>query len=221
MWCALAVPVQATASCGNRVRRADTTVVDSMPFARSVYARRMEKRMKRWQRIIPSHYKLQFAGSIGVASLGAGWTYGRKDQWETDLMLGILPKFESNEGKAVFTLKQSYIPWNVRLGHSNFTFKPFTVGLFFSSILNDEFWAGEPDRYPSGYYGFSTRVRINLCMGQRFTYYIPEHKRTHARGVSLYYEFSACDTDFCTFFGDRCIKFRQIVSLALGMKLHI
>lgn len=219
--CLITVPADAMTLSPGIHGVADTLTVGDEPFARSVYERRIEKRMKRWQRILPSHYKVQFAGSIGVVSLGCGWTYGKRDRWETDLMLGVLPKFESDEGKAVFTLRQSYIPWRVRLGHSHFVYKPFTVGLFFSSILNDEFWTGEPDRYPSGYYGFSTRLRINLCMGQRFTYYVPEHKRLYARGISFYYEFSACDTDFCTFFGDRCIKFKDIVSLALGVKLHI
>lgn len=187
----------------------------------SVYERRAEKRMTRWQRMIPSHYKAQFAGSIGVASLGLGWTYGKNDQWETDMMLGYLPKFESAEGKAIFSLKESYIPWKVYIGQSGFTFKPFTCGLFLSSVLNSDFWLNEPSRYPNGYYGFSTRIRANIFIGQRFTFYRPEEKRTHAKGISVYYELSACDTDLCTFFGDRCIKFKDIMSLALGIKLHL
>lgn len=190
-------------------------------FEPSVYERRMEKRIRRWQRLIPSHYKMQYAGSIGVVSLGPGWTYGRSNQWETDLMFGFLPRFESEEAKVLFTLRQSYIPWNIRLGKSDFALKPFSCGLFFSSVLNHNFWVSEPDRYPGGYYGFSTRVRANFFMGQRLTYYRPDEKRAFAQGVSLYYEISACDTDLLTCFGDRCIKFKNIISLALGLKVHM
>lgn len=58
-------------------------------------------------------------------------------------------------------------------------------------------------------------------MGQRITYCRPNEKRTFAQGISLYYEFSACDTDLITCFGDRCIKFKDIISLAIGLKVHL
>ncbi|MCM1108819.1 MAG: hypothetical protein NC388_07165 [Clostridium sp.] len=204
----------------------DTCIADS-PYEpqgkaiQSVYERRIEKRIRRWQRFIPSHYKAQFAGSIGAAAIGPGWTYGRHDQWETDVLIGFLPKANSSVGKAVFTLKESYIPWNIRMGRSNFTVKPLTCGLFLSSVLNSQFWVSEPDRYPSGYYGFSTRIRLNICLGQRFSYYFPERTRTYAQGISVYYELGACDTDLLTFFGDRCIPFKEILSLGIGVKVHM
>ncbi len=187
----------------------------------SVYERRMIKRMRRWQRLIPRHYKMQFAGSIGVVSLGAGWTYGRSDQWETDLMFGFLPKFESEEAKIVFTVRQSYIPWKIALGDRGFAYRPLSCGVFFSSVLNHNFWVSEPGRYPGGYYGFSTRLRANIFAGQRIGYYRPDDKRVLAQGISLYYEFSTCDTDLITCFGDRNVKFKDIISLAVGVKVHL
>lgn len=195
--------------------------LDETEFDPSVYERRKVKRIHRWERLIPSHYKVQFAGSIGMFSIGPGWTYGRSNQWETDLMFGFLPKFESDEMKLVFTIRESYVPWNLQIGHSDYAFKPLTCGLFLSSVLNHDFWVSEPGRYPGGYYGFSTRIRSNLFLGQRITYYRPEAKRTFAQGLSLYYELSVCDTDLLTFFGDKCIKFKEILSLALGLKLHL
>lgn len=189
--------------------------------AASLYERHMDRRMRRWQRLIPNHYKMQYAGSIGVVSAGPGWTYGRSRQWETDLMFGLLPRFESEEVKLVFALRQSYVPWDIRLVDYDFSWKPFSCGLFFSSVLNHNFWVSEPERYPGGYYGFSTRLRANFFMGQRITYCRPNEKRTFAQGISLYYEFSACDTDLITCFGDRCIKFKDIISLAIGLKVHL
>lgn len=77
------------------------------------------------------------------------------------------------------------------------------------------------DRYPKGYYGFSTRIRANLSLGQRVMYDVPDVSNWWIQDISLYYELGACDTDFCTFFGDRSIKFKEILSLAVGIKLHI
>lgn len=189
--------------------------------ARTKYEQMMVRRMERWQKLIPDHYKAQFAGSIGVFSVGTGWTYGKKEQWETDIMIGFLPKFESKRGKAVLTLKESYVPWRLHIRQSTWVVQPLSCSLYFSSILSSQFWRREPDRYPNGYYGFSTRIRANLSLGQRIMYDIPDDSRWLVRDVALYYELGACDTDFCTFFGDRSIKFKDILSLSVGIKLHI
>lgn len=190
-------------------------------LARTRYEKMMTRRMEMWQRLIPDHYKMQFAGSIGMVSLGTGWTYGKKKQWETDLMFGFLPKFESERHKLVFTVKQSYVPWRLRVKESAWVVQPLSCSMFLSSVLNEKFWTREPDRYPKGYYGFSTRIRANLSLGQRIMYDIPDVSDWWVQDISLYYELGACDTDLCTFFGDRSIKFRQILSLAVGIKLHI
>lgn len=185
------------------------------------YEKMMTRRMERWQRLIPDHYKIQFAGSIGAASIGTGWSYGKKQQWETDFMLGFLPKFESEHSKAVFTVKESYLPFRLRVRESAWVVQPLSCSLFLSSVLSDKFWTHEPDRYPKGYYGFSTRIRANLSLGQRVTYDVPDVSNWRIQDISLYYELGACDTDLCTFFGDRSIKFKEILSLAIGIKLHI
>ena len=33
--------------------------------------------------------------------------------------------------------------------------------------FSDDFWTSEPERYPRGYYGFSTRIRTHIFLGQR------------------------------------------------------
>lgn len=196
--------------------------VESRPdSARTRYEKMMTRRMEAWRRLIPDHYKWQFAGSIGVVSLGTGWTYGKKQQWETDLFLGFLPKFESDRHKVVFTVKQSYVPWRLRVKGSPWVVQPLSCSFFLSSVLNEKFWTREPDRYPKGYYGFSTRIRANLSLGQRIMFDIPDVSDWFVQDISLYYELGACDTDFCTFFGDRTIKFKDILSLAIGVKVHI
>lgn len=200
---------------------ADAREYEKTDSARTRYEQMMVKRMERWQKLIPAHYKAQFAGSIGVFSVGTGWTYGKKEQWETDIMIGFLPKFESEHNKAVLTFKESYVPWKLRIAQSDWVVQPLSCSLYFSSILNSQFWRREPDRYPKGYYGFSTRIRANLSLGQRIMYDIPDDSRWLVRDVALYYELGACDTDFCTFFGDRCIKFKDILSLSVGIKIHV
>ena len=168
-----------------------TERADSVPTR---YEKMMARRMEGWKRLIPDLTRIQFAGSIGAASIGTGWTYGKKQQWETDVMLGFLPKFESEHHKAVFTLKQSYL-LAVTCERKCVGDSALSCSLFLSSVLSDKFWTHEPDRYPKGYYGFSTRIRANLSLGQRIVYDIPDVSNWRVQDISLYYELGACDTD--------------------------
>ena len=81
-----------------------------------------------WERSIPTHVKLQYAGGMGFMSFGVGWDYGRKCRWETDILIGILPKVYSDQMHMTFTFKQNYIPWNIRCC-DQFTIEPFSCGI--------------------------------------------------------------------------------------------
>ena len=107
----------------------------------SRYDRRVHRYRKRWQNLIPTHTKVQFAGNMGLLSLGTGWDYGKHDQWETDIFLGILPKYDSRCTKLTFTVKQNYIPWNLDLGR-RFFLDPLTCGMYLNTVFGEDFWFG-------------------------------------------------------------------------------
>lgn len=77
------------------------------------YEKKVERYKRGWARLIPQYEKLQYAGSMGLISVGFGWDYGRKEQWETDVFLGYLPRFSGNKGHVTLTLKENYIPWKL------------------------------------------------------------------------------------------------------------
>ena len=83
-----------------------------IPFfvnAKSKYEEKAEKYKTYWQKLIPTYSKLQFAGSMGLLSAGIGWDYGKRNQWETDLLIGYVPRYSSS-AKATFTVKQNFMP---------------------------------------------------------------------------------------------------------------
>ena len=125
---------------------------------------------------------MQYAGSIGVVAFGTGWHYGRRDNWETELLLGFVPKYNSDKAKVTLTLRQRYVPWHLPVGR-DWHVEPLTAGLFFSSIFGENFWASEPSRYPKRYYGFSTKIRTHVFLGQRLKYTIPDRYRLHNKSV--------------------------------------
>ena len=60
-------------------RKPDTVVTGRTRHSR--YDRRVHRYRKRWEALIPTHTKIQFAGNMGLLSLGTGWDYGKRNQW--------------------------------------------------------------------------------------------------------------------------------------------
>ena len=58
------------------------------------YERRVRRYQKRWYALMPTHSVIHYAGNMGLISVGAGWDYGKHRQWETQLFVGVLPKYE-------------------------------------------------------------------------------------------------------------------------------
>lgn len=169
-----------------------------------------------WNKLIPSYAKAQFAGSMGLISVGPGWEYG-KHHWETDVLWGYLPKFDSDKNKITFTLKQNYIPWKKSLNR-HFSVDPLTASFYFNTILSDDYWVKEPNKYPNGYYGFSTRIRMNIALGQRVTYLIPKSKRKFIKSITAFYELGTTDFYIVSAATNKYLKPENIIHLSLGVK---
>lgn len=183
------------------------------------YKKRVESYQDMWQSLMPSYTKLQYAGGMGLINFGFGWAYGERKQWETDVFLGFIPRYSSDKSKFTFTLKQNLIPWQKPLGN-RWVLEPFTCSLYFNTVFSDEFWTKEPDRYPKGYYGFSTRVRTHISVGQRMRFLIPDKKRFFSRSITAFYEISTCDLYVVSAFGNR-LHPNDYLRLSFGLKFDI
>lgn len=183
------------------------------------YKKRVEGYQEFWESLIPTYTKLQYAGGMGLMNFGVGWSYGKRHQWETDLFLGFIPKYSSDNTKITLTLKQNFIPWQMPL-NKRFTLEPLTCSLYFNTVFSDEFWTKEPDRYPSGYYGFSTRVRTHISIGQRLRFNIPDSKRFFSRSITAFYEISTCDLYLANAFTNH-LGLDDYLRLSFGLKFDI
>ena len=158
------------------------------------YTKRVQRYENAWQRVIPRYTKVQFAGSMAMLSVGTGWNYYR-NHWETDMLLGIVPRNANDHANVTFTLKQNYFPWNIDL-------------------------AKQPNKYPPGYYWFSTRIRNHIFIGERITLKLNPNSSWH-KSISFFYELSTCDLYIINAIGNSYLKPKDYLSLSFGVKLQI
>ena len=185
------------------------------------YETRVKKNYERWERLIPRYAKLQYAGSMGLVPVGIGWNYGKREQWETDLMIGHIPKYTTQHVKVCVTLKENYIPWKLPTKNQNFYMEPLTCGLYINTILDDDFWVNESGKYPSPYYNFSTKLRLNFYIGQRITYEIRPDKRLHSKSISAFYEISSNELYLISAMGNKNYIYPfDYLHLSFGVKIQ-
>lgn len=156
---------------------------------------------------------------MGAVSVGIGWHYGRHEQWETHLLVGYIPKHDAANGKLTMTLKQTCCPWQLR-AYKDLYLEPLTAGVYLNTVFGSEFWGSQPDRYPKSYYSFlSTKVRINVFVGQQLTWNIPHAMQRKRKSVTFFYEISTCDLYLRTYVTEKYIRLSDILGLSLGLKM--
>lgn len=208
---------------GSFVLAQQELTIDSLELKRlTAYEKRMKKYHERWNSLIPRYTKLQYAGSMGFISLGLGWDYGKNKQWETDFMIGYVPRYTTSSDKLTFTLKQNFIPWKLDVGkkNKNFMFEPLACGIYINTMFGHNFWSKEPDRDSSGYYSFATKLRFNFYLGQRITYKLKQNRRLLGKSVTFFYEFSSNDIYIAQAATNSYLKPKDYIHLSLGLKFQ-
>lgn len=184
------------------------------------YEKKAKKMIDRWNMLIPRYSKIQFAGSMGLISIGTGWDYGKNKQWETDLLFGIVPRYSTKKVKVTMTLKQNFIPWSIKLKNENFSFKPFSTGLYLNTVFGEQFWRSEPSKYPNGYYKFSTKLRLNIFVGQGWEYKFDTSKKVFCKSITFFYELSTNELYLMSAFTNRYVKAKDFLGLSFGIKVN-
>lgn len=217
---ALAAVLPAGAAPGGALAESDTLLPHTCATDLPRYERNKERYIRRFEKLIPNQAVVQYAGSIGFMSAGIGWHYGHHDRWESEVLLGFVPRYESDCAKVTLTVKERFVPWRLPLGRW-WSVEPLTTGIFLNTIFGEDFWAREPSRYPKSYYGFATKIRANIFLGQRFRYRIPMRKRYMHKSVAFYYELSTSDLYLISAIPNKNVRLGDILSLCFGLTLDV
>lgn len=161
----------------------------------------------------PRHLKLQYAGSIGFFSVGAGTRIG--GSYEPSLYYGLLANGFGGSSVTVHTisLKNSFYltetPWfnhfypkaglSLNWGHTNNTFRTL------------------PPHYPNRYY-FQNRLHVAPFWGGEWRMGMTTR---YFKDAGLYFEFSALDAYLLEAVRTKYVRMRDIWSLGVGITFYL
>jgi hypothetical protein len=116
---------------------------------------------RRWY--APDFLTVQYAGSIGFVSGGAGYSIFRQ-KGAVELLVGVVPGFIDTAPLETITLKFTGAIINVKIS-DKVSVSPLTAGIYFCYTPGNEYSSDLPSWYPKGYYWWSEAVRVNIFIG--------------------------------------------------------
>jgi hypothetical protein len=170
---------------------------------------------KEWS---PYYLKAQFAGDVGLASVGIG-RHLFHSRLESDLSVGFLPK--SVGGDHIFTvaLKSTLLPFRPK-AIRKIDWHPFTTGVQLGYTFGGDYFAAEGflSRYPNSYYRFSTALNFYLFAGGQVNFTRVEKLHRFA----AYYEAGTMGEYLISYLQNpRYLSPTKIFHLALGVKMRL
>jgi hypothetical protein len=165
---------------------------------------------------LPDHLVMQFAGNIGLFSVGPGYSYLR-DKMQTDILYGITPGFEANTSIHILTAKTAYHPYNIVL-KNGYRVEPLRLGLGVSYSVGSQFHTTWPERYPDSYYWWTTSLRLTPFIGSSISRQVGNGQKD-IKQVQLYVELGSHDLALISMLNNHHFPVTRILNIAFGTKL--
>jgi len=167
--------------------------------------------------LLPNYGKLQFAGNLGVGSIGVGYQYKRRLNLE--IFAGYLPEIYSEQALFIFGVKNVFFPMSKELKR-DYLLHPLGIGFLVSySTGGNLFTTTEKFPYRFAYYGFATSIRTAVTFESSLTKQIRPDNRGVIKAIGFYDEISIVDIDLINFVLNHRIGFPSILSIALGVRV--
>lgn len=169
---------------------------------------------RKW--FLPDHVTLQFAGNIGMLSVGPGYSY-LHDKVNTDFLYGFVPGFEANTSIHILTAKNYYTPYRYTF-KDKYQWEAVKLGTGISYSVGRQFYTSLPKRYPDNYYWWASSLRLTPFIGTALSTKVG-NDATHIKRVQLYAELGTTDLDFVSWVNNKNLHYADILNVAIGTKL--
>ncbi len=173
---------------------------------------------KKWLRAIrPDEAQLQYAGSIGFVSVGAGYHFF-KERTTLSAHYGFVPQSLGGD-LSIVALKFQYRPWSIRLGEQ-IELLPLNPVFFPSYTLGENFdFKFEGSTYRKGYYFWSSALRLHL--GASAEIRIKQPSTSSIKAYGIYTEWNTNDLYAISWFQNRTsTPFYKMFKVGYGLKAY-
>ncbi|SDR86233.1 hypothetical protein SAMN05216503_1193 [Polaribacter sp. KT25b] len=170
-----------------KIRKIFTLPILLLFFNNSFAQEAVSVKEKSWY--VPDYVKAQFAGNIGLVSVGAGYQLFNRVLY-TELLYGFVPKFASRADNIhLITIKNTFPIYRKEIG-KNLTITPI-AGFATTLDIGTNTFTTLPSKYPDGYY-VPTAVHFTLFGGALVHKDFKKPKLF--KGVDFYLEFGTVET---------------------------
>lgn len=172
---------------------------------------------KFWKSLIPDQAGLQYAGSIGFISAGAGYDL-LNEKAALNFNVGYIPESLGGE-LTIISVKFQYKPFNIPIG-DKIIVQPFNPVFFPSYTLGQNFdFKFEKPKYQEGYYFWSSALRLHL--GASTEVKILNKPDAKIKALSLYAEANTNDLYLLSWFQNRTYTpFYRMFKMGYGVKMY-
>ena len=170
--------------------------------------------IKAKDRYIPDYVKAQFAGNIGLLSVGFGYQF-LNNRLYSEILYGYVPASISKAERIhTITLKNTFSILNKEI--KLITLSPIT-GFTASFETGNNSFLKLPDKYPKGYYS-TNAFHFTFFIGAKVHKNFINSKII--KGADLYFELGSVDTYIWYKILSKEVKINQIFSSAVGVNLY-
>jgi len=171
----------------------------------------------KYVRFLPDYVKLQFAGGIGLLSIGVGYSFF-KEKLEVSYFYGYVPKAVSIDDLHSVSLQVTAKFFRFK-ANKNIEIVPLNVGWFIHHTFGNEYWITLPSHYPDEYYWWSPGRNSGIFLGGEIKTKLLSNK-TPASGTAFYARVGSRGLYLTSKFGNSAIPFRDIVEFGFGVAFY-
>lgn len=160
--------------------------------------------------ITPDHLKLQYAGSIGFISVGAGYEWAKK-KIHGDLYYGYVPAGVGGVDIHSVSAKFTWLPVSKKL-ENDVKLDLLTTGFLVNYAFGRNYHLFSRTKYSFVYYGFPTAAHVAVFLGGAIS----------RKKLGLYYELGITDRDLSSYVTNaNAIGFFEIVNIGIGARYSL